>query len=63
MQHSHVDALLQAACPYVSVWLCLAMQPAKMAIDPLLLVQAKNVPKVSFRESRQATGLENCVVG
>ncbi|XP_063229477.1 TATA-binding protein-associated factor 172 [Bacillus rossius redtenbacheri] len=41
VRKSALEDLLLAACPYVSTWLCLAMQPAKLAIDPGLLVHAK----------------------
>ena len=43
MRNSELEHLLVAACPFVSTWLCLAMQPAKLAIDPSQLIQSKSV--------------------
>lgn len=34
--------LLHAACPYVSCWMCLAMQPSRLAFDPNLMIHAKS---------------------
>ena len=48
---SDLATLLHAACPFVSAWMCLAMQPSRLAFDPNLLVEGKqhrdagNVPK------------------
>ncbi|CAG2061720.1 unnamed protein product, partial [Timema podura] len=39
--YSSLQELLLASCPFVSTWLCLTMQPAKLAIDPALLVHSK----------------------
>lgn len=39
---SDLAILLHAACPYVSCWMCLAMQPARLAFDPNLMVFAKS---------------------
>lgn len=36
--HSDLELLLHAACPYVSTWLCLAMQPEQVPFNPSLLV-------------------------
>lgn len=35
-----LGALLHAACPFVSSWICLAMQPPRLAFDPSILIQA-----------------------
>jgi hypothetical protein len=43
LRKSELEHLLVAACPFVSTWLCLAMQPAKLAIDPSQLIQSKSV--------------------
>jgi len=43
LRNSELEHLLVAACPFVSTWLCLAMQPAKLAIDPSQLIQSKSV--------------------
>lgn len=56
---AELSALLHAACPYVAAWMCLAMQPARLAFDPVLMVYAKalthpqNVGKVSSRREIQ----------
>lgn len=39
--NAELSALLHAACPYVSAWMCLAMQPAKLAFDQSLMIYAK----------------------
>lgn len=36
--NADLSALLHAACPYVPTWLCLAMQPARLAFDPSYLI-------------------------
>lgn len=38
IQNSDLSSLLHAACPYVSSWICLAMQPSKMPFDPNTLI-------------------------
>lgn len=58
--HSSLDALLIAACPYVSSWLCLTMQPAKVPFDSLLLIQSKSSPKENkLRRSRAFAPLDS----
>ena len=44
---SVIENLVPASLPYVGIWLCLAMQPAKIAIDPNMLIRAKHSPRVS----------------
>uniref|UniRef100_A0A182VQT4 TATA-binding protein-associated factor 172 n=1 Tax=Anopheles minimus TaxID=112268 RepID=A0A182VQT4_9DIPT len=39
--NAELSALLHASCPYVSSWLCLAMQPVRLAFDPGSLIFAK----------------------
>ncbi|XP_071487999.1 TATA-binding protein-associated factor 172-like [Diadema antillarum] len=39
------DVVVQASFPWVSAWLCLAMQPARVPIDPQMLIEAKHKPK------------------
>lgn len=39
--NADLSTLLHAACPYVSCWLCLAMQPSRLAFDQNLVVHAK----------------------
>lgn len=38
---SDLATLLHAACPHVSLWMCLAMQPLRLAFDQNLMVFAK----------------------
>lgn len=39
--HAELSGLLHAACPFVASWMCLAMQPARLAFDPAQLIVAK----------------------
>lgn len=45
--------LLHAACPFMSTWLCLAMQSVKLPFDPNLLIQPKR------SRERRKTGLDS----
>lgn len=62
LRNSELEHLLVAACPFVSTWLCLAMQPAKLAIDPSQLIQSKSVRdrcgEKSVRKPRTLPSLE-----
>lgn len=52
IHNSDLLALLHAACPYVSSWICLAMQPPKMPFDPNILISySNNKQKADFGES------------
>lgn len=42
--NAELSALLHASCPYVSSWMCLAMQPARLAFDSSLMIYAKTNP-------------------
>lgn len=42
--NAELSALLHAACPYVSSWMCLAMQPARLAFDSSLMIYARASP-------------------
>lgn len=42
--NAELSALLHAACPYVSAWMCLAMQPARLSFDPNQMIYAKTNP-------------------
>lgn len=42
--NAELSALLHAACPYVSAWMCLAMQPARLSFDPNQMIHAKTNP-------------------
>lgn len=39
--NANLTAILHAACPCVSSWMCLAMQPARLAFDPAMMIYAK----------------------
>lgn len=39
--NAELSALLHAACPYVAAWMCLAMQPSRLAFDQSLMIYAK----------------------
>lgn len=38
--NANLGALLHAACPFVSSWICLAMQPPRLAFDASILIHA-----------------------
>jgi TATA-binding protein-associated factor len=42
VNNADLSALLHAACPYVSCFMCLAMQPSRLAFDSNLLIFARN---------------------
>lgn len=41
LQRAPQEAVAAAACPWLNVWLCLMMQPARVPIDCSLIVTAK----------------------
>ncbi|KAG8234704.1 hypothetical protein J437_LFUL014320 [Ladona fulva] len=56
VRNSQVETLLLAACPYVSTWLCLAMQPSKLPFDSSHLMAALiKVKTTSSRHSRSGS--------
>ncbi|RZF48832.1 hypothetical protein LSTR_LSTR003212 [Laodelphax striatellus] len=57
VRNSSLENLLLAVCPCVSTWLCLAMQPTKIAFDPSVLIQAKSPAKEQKSRNRN----RNCV--
>lgn len=40
LRSSKLDTLLLAACPCFGTWLCLAMQPPRLPLDPMCLLPA-----------------------
>nr|CAD7399296.1 unnamed protein product [Timema cristinae] len=50
IRYSSLQELLLASCPFVSTWLCLTMQPAKLVIDPALLIHSKTSLRERFGE-------------
>lgn len=51
--NAELSALLHASCPYVASWLCLAMQPVRLAFDPSSLIYAKPIQPSQLRERRR----------
>lgn len=51
--NAELSALLHAACPYVAAWMCLAMQPARLAFDPMLMIIAKPNPVSNLAKERK----------
>lgn len=43
VEHSELSCLLHAVCPWISSWLCLAMQPPRLAFDPNTLVTYRSM--------------------
>lgn len=57
--NAELSALLHAACPFVSSWMCLAMQPARLAFDPTLMIYARpNLILAPARERKRFHNLE-----
>lgn len=42
IENANLSALLHAACPFVSSWICLAMQPPRLAFDMSSLIHANS---------------------
>ncbi|CAG9584894.1 unnamed protein product [Danaus chrysippus] len=38
LHHADLGVILVASCPLLSLWMCLAMQPARLPLDPALLL-------------------------
>ncbi|XP_055541530.1 TATA-binding protein-associated factor 172 [Wyeomyia smithii] len=58
--NAELSALLHATCPFVSSWLCLAMQPVRLAFDPASMIYAKpNQPTQSRERRRQFDSFES----
>lgn len=51
--NAELSALLHAACPFVAAWMCLAMQPARLAFDPSLMIYAKPNPASNLTKERK----------
>lgn len=60
VHNADLTALLHAACPFVSCWFCLAMQPARLAFDQSQLVPVK-VHAVRERKNKPHDLLDNMV--
>lgn len=55
--HAELSALLHASCPYVSAWMCLAMQPARLSFDPAQMVYA-NAKVTRDRKGKWSSDLD-----
>ncbi|XP_041978415.1 TATA-binding protein-associated factor 172 [Aricia agestis] len=51
VRYASLGSILLAACPMLSLWLCLAMQPARAPVDPALLLQ----PPLKERRTRTSS--------
>ncbi|XP_017054077.1 TATA-binding protein-associated factor 172 [Drosophila ficusphila] len=55
IEHADLGALLHAACPYVSSWICLSMQPPRLAFDASVLIRAGGDSSTAGSASRKRT--------
>ncbi|XP_017968444.1 TATA-binding protein-associated factor 172 isoform X2 [Drosophila navojoa] len=56
IKHADLGALLHAACPHVSSWICLAMQPPRLAFDSAVIIRAVgDTASVSGASTRRRT--------
>lgn len=55
IQHADLGALLHAACPFVSSWICLSMQPPRLAFDAGVLIRAGGDVSTPGSTSRKRT--------
>ncbi|XP_037710480.1 TATA-binding protein-associated factor 172 [Drosophila subpulchrella] len=55
IEHADLGALLHAACPYVSSWICLSMQPPRLAFDAGVLIRANGDSSTAGSTSRKRT--------
>lgn len=45
VENSRLVELLHASCPFITIWLCLSMQPVKVPFDPNFLICTKSHKK------------------
>lgn len=55
LKYASLGVILVAACPILATWLCLAMQPARLAVDPALLLHP---PPKERRPRTNSTSLD-----
>ncbi|XP_017083593.2 TATA-binding protein-associated factor 172 [Drosophila eugracilis] len=55
IEHADLGALLHAACPFVSSWICLSMQPPRLAFDAAVLIRACGDSSTPGSASRKRT--------
>ncbi|XP_052740467.1 TATA-binding protein-associated factor 172 [Bicyclus anynana] len=53
LRHAPLGTILVAACPMLALWLCLAMQPARLPLEASLLL---NPPPTEQKERRNRAG-------
>ncbi|XP_014240698.1 TATA-binding protein-associated factor 172 [Cimex lectularius] len=59
LEKSQLSDILIAACPFISIWLCLAMQSTKIPFDQNLLIQAKSLMKEhTAKHLKSITGVD-----
>lgn len=56
--NAELSALLHAACPYVSSWMCLAMQPARLAFDSGHMIYAGCAKQTKERSKRAFSDID-----
>lgn len=62
--NAELSNLLHAACPFVAAWMCLAMQPARLAFDPSLMIVAKpNTVSTLSKERKRFTDSDGSATG
>ncbi|CAH2231989.1 jg4050 [Pararge aegeria aegeria] len=54
LRHAPLGMILVAACPILALWLCLAMQPARMPLDASLLLSPPPPPEPKERRGRSS---------
>ena len=61
IRNADLSALLHAACPFVTSFLCMAMQPPLLAFDSNLIIEAKPLPSLGIngRKARHFDTLNN----
>ncbi|KAJ0177413.1 hypothetical protein K1T71_007422 [Dendrolimus kikuchii] len=57
LRHASLGVILVSACPMLATWLCLAMQPARLAIDPGLILQPPPKERRTRTTSQSLEGL------
>ncbi|CAK1596473.1 unnamed protein product [Parnassius mnemosyne] len=56
LKHAALDVILVAACPMLATWMCLAMQPARLPVDPALLLYTPHKERRTRTNSLQQDG-------
>lgn len=58
LDKSKLNDILVAACPYITGWLCLAMQPPRLPFDQSLLIQTKPISKEGTCSLKNPRGVQ-----